>query len=140
YDLPMSGDWAGRRIRQYFDSSDGMVQPTRMVCCAPAELAPATSDVANAPARIHFEDIRTIMPAPLWQIMPCLRTSLSWFKQSGKPSRVASHTAFAAGRNERLHRAVESGLRRRIGSFAKNLRGDAIGLDRRRHAAIHRDQ
>jgi hypothetical protein len=54
------GNSAGRRIIQYFDSSAGIVQPTRIVCCAQAEPAPASVDTAKVVATIHFEDIRII--------------------------------------------------------------------------------
>jgi hypothetical protein len=63
--LPRSGNSAGLRIIQYFDSSAGMVQPTRIVCCAWEGLMPATTEANAAAATIHFEAIR-IAPTPLF--------------------------------------------------------------------------
>src|SRR3954467_9434086 len=60
----MLGNSAGRRIIQYLDSSAGIVQPTRIVCCAHDEPALALTAAAAPKARIHFETVR-IVPTPL---------------------------------------------------------------------------
>ncbi len=49
--MPRSGNSAGLRIIQYFDSSAGIVQPTRIVCCAKTGDAPEIADAAKALAR-----------------------------------------------------------------------------------------
>src|SRR6478609_174686 len=60
----MLGNSAGRRIIQYLDSSAGIVQPTRIVCCAHDEPELALTAAAAPKARIHFETVR-IVPTPL---------------------------------------------------------------------------
>src|SRR3954464_8520016 len=88
----MLGNSAGRRIIQYLDSSAGIVQPTRIVCCAHDEPAHALAlTAAAAPkARIHFETVR-IVPTPLPKRRPApsnpTAANVSWFKQSSKPCR-----------------------------------------------------
>src|SRR3954471_18551816 len=49
YPLPRLGNFSGRPIIQYFDSSAGMVQPTRIVSCALATdtHVPAASNAAT---------------------------------------------------------------------------------------------
>src|SRR3954464_12537559 len=84
----MLGNSAGRRIIQYLDSSAGIVQPTRIVCCAHDGTAPALAAATAPKARIHFETVR-IVPTPLLRRQPTppnpTAANVSWFKQSGKP-------------------------------------------------------
>src|SRR6185437_15976560 len=62
----MSGNSAGRFIIQYLDSSAGMVQPTRMVCCPNADETPDIAHAANPATTTHFNAIRfiSIFPVP----------------------------------------------------------------------------
>src|SRR3954454_12508053 len=89
----MLGNSAGRRIIQYLDSSAGIFQPTRIVCCAHDEPALALTAAAAPKARIHFETVR-IVPTPLPKRRPApsnpTAANVSWFKQSSKPCRPGS--------------------------------------------------
>jgi hypothetical protein len=74
----------GLRIIQYFDSSAGIVQPTRIVCCARDEVTPARMAATAPAATIHFEGIR-IMPTPLSRcrqapLQDIVGINVSWFK------------------------------------------------------------
>jgi hypothetical protein len=99
--LPRSGNSVGLRIIQYFDSSAGMVQPTRIVCCAYDELTPASTAAIAPAAKTHFEGIR-IIPTPLFRCQQApaqklLASNLSWFKQSGKPPELARNRPARGG-------------------------------------------
>src|SRR4030088_277950 len=89
----MSGNSCGRRIIQYFDSSAGIVQPTRMVgmSCAPATVGAMTGPSSDAAAAAKSDILVMNVPAVVARrVQRCAMTVVQSCLKSAQPSpRVA---------------------------------------------------